>query len=537
MRKLAVLLVGMGLLLSMLGTAAAAAEKPPATVKPEEIAKITAAMPTQATAKPAKARKLLVFTLTKGFPHSSVPVAAAAFEIMGQKTGAFQATISNDPAVFTADNLKNYDAVMMDNTTGELFTDEASKKALIDFVKGGKGLGGSHAATDCFYKWAEFGEMMGGYFAGHPFRKISVKIDDPANPINAAFAGKGFEISDEIYTFKEPYSREKLHILLSIDWENAGLKGGTRQDNDYALAWIQEFGQGRVFYCAFGHDHQIFWNPVILKHYLDGIQYMLGDLKANATPTAKLNPAPAAARGPVLAPPPEKKETPKPAAAPAVNKAPRILNAPAAAEAGFGLKPDAQGWIMLFDGKNLDAWQKPAADKWKIVDGVMTWEKGCGDIWSKDKFGDFILDLEFKVTKGTNSGVFLRTADIKNWLHTGFEIQVMDSFGKTPGKHDCGALYDCLAPSINAEKATGEWNHYVITMKGNSLKIELNDKTILEADLNKWTEAHKNPDGSPNKFNIAYKDMAKEGVIGLQDHGAAVWYRNVKVKSLTAAAK
>jgi len=132
-------------------------------------------------------------------------------------------------------------------------------------------------------------------------RPPSVKLDDPRSPINAPFEGKGFEITDEIYTFKEPYSREKLRILLSIDWENSGeLKGANRPDNDYALSWIREYGRGRVFYCAFGHMEPVWWNPKILAHLLAGVQYALGDLKADATPSAALEGRLAPAPGPKL---------------------------------------------------------------------------------------------------------------------------------------------------------------------------------------------------------------------------------------------
>ena len=296
MRRLWVVSVLMALAAAVLTAGLQAAEK--ATVKDEEIQKITAAMPDKAYAKPAKPRQLLIFTLTKGFPHSSVPVAAKAFEIMGEKTGAWTSVTSDDVQMFAADKLKDFDAVMMDNTTGTLFTDEALKKSLLDFVKDGKGISGCHAATDCFYDWKEYGDMMGGYFKGHPFGHISVKLDDPESPINAMFGGNGFEIRDEIYTFREPYSREKLRILLSVDWEHANIGKGNRDDNDYALSWIREYGKGRVFYCAFGHEHAIFWNKPILQHYLAGIQYAMGDLKADATPSAKLHLAPA--RGPEL---------------------------------------------------------------------------------------------------------------------------------------------------------------------------------------------------------------------------------------------
>jgi len=206
----------------------------------------------------------------------------------------------------------------------------------------------------------------------------------------------------------------------------------------------------------------------------------------------------------------------------------------AAAPGALGGKQDAQGWITLFDGKDLSAWQTPPAEKWKIVDGVLTWEPKCGNLWTKEKFGNFVLDLEVKATKGTNSGVFLRSPEgEKNWLQGSFEIQVSSSFGeRKPNKHDMGALYDCLAPSVAAEKPIGQWNHMVISFKGNSLKITLNDKQIIDADLNHWTQASMNPDGTKNKFKTAYKDMAKVGHLGLQDHGTPVWYRNIKVKRL-----
>jgi type 1 glutamine amidotransferase len=505
----------------------AAEKKAPVEAKADEIAKVTEAMPTAPIVKPAKPRKLLVFNLTKGFPHSSVSIGGKAFEIMGQKTGAWETVITTDVSYFAPDKLKDFDAVVMNNTTGkDLITDPVQKQSLLDFVKGGKGIIGVHSATDAFYeKWPEYGEMMGGFFAGHPFRKITVKLDDPTSPLTAMFEGKGFEISDEIYTFKDPYSRDKLHLLMSIDWENQAVdkQKANRADNDYALSWIRDYGSGRVFYCGFGHDHPIFWNTTILKHYLAGIQYAMGDLKADATPSAKLKIEPA--RGPVQAPQAEKPKEPAKPAAPKVNKAPLVWKAPADAN---------DGWTVLFDGKNLDAWQKPAADKWKIVDGIMTWQKGCGNIWTKDKFGDFILDLEVKCEKGTNSGVFLRSVEgEKNWLQGSFEIQVAGTGGdRKPGKHDMGALYDCYAPTVAAEKPVGEWNRMVITFKGNSLKIVLNDKPIIDANLDDWKDAGMNPDGSKNKFKTAYKDMGKVGYLGLQDHGAPVQYRSVKIKSL-----
>jgi type 1 glutamine amidotransferase len=169
------------------------------------------------------------------------------------------------------------------------------KQALLDFVNGGKGLIGCHAATDCYYGWKEYGDLIGGYFTGHPYSAIVVRNDDPENPVNAAFEKKGFSITDEIYVFgprnPQPYSREKQRVLLSIDVPATQAKdakfdpkAGKREDADYAISWIKAQGQGRVFYCSFGHQDHIWTNPAVLRHYLDGIQWALGDLKADATP-------------------------------------------------------------------------------------------------------------------------------------------------------------------------------------------------------------------------------------------------------------
>ncbi len=265
----------------------------------EEIVKVEAAMPTKAPAQPKKARKLLVYSLAKGFVHDSIPLGGKTFEIMGRKTGAFEATVTCDPTVFTPEKLAEFDAVMMNNTTGDCLPAPEQRKALADFVKSGKGVAGIHSATDALYKCAEYGEMMGGYFNGHPFGQITVKLDDPTSPINAAFAGKGFDIADEIYTFRDPYSREKLHVLMSVDVKKSKKveevleKSGptkhykNRPDDDFALSWIHQYGQGRVFYCAFGHRHESFWNPTVLQHWLAGLQYVLGDLEADAAPSGK----------------------------------------------------------------------------------------------------------------------------------------------------------------------------------------------------------------------------------------------------------
>jgi len=273
-------------LLAALPTAARAQRE----LKPlsaEQIQKISEALPAKPTVKPAEPRKVLIFWRCGGFFHGSIRVGNVALKMLGEKTGAYEAVVSDDPNMFNPDSLKQFDALIFNNTT-RLQLNETQRQALLDFVQGGKGIVGIHAATDNFYDWPEGAAMMGGLFSGHPWHeKVGIKIDDPEHPVAAAFGKKGFYITDEIYQFREPYSRNELRVLASLDMSKTASKG-RRDDNDYAVTWVHAVGKGRVFYCSLGHRDEIFWNPVVLRHYLDGIQFALGDLKADATPSARL---------------------------------------------------------------------------------------------------------------------------------------------------------------------------------------------------------------------------------------------------------
>jgi len=148
-----------------------------------------------------------------------------------------------------------------------------------------------HAATDSFYDWPEGAAMLGGLFDGHPWGAggtWAFKLDEPNHALNRAWAGKGFKLRDEIYQFKAPYTRADRRVLVSLDLSDAatgGVKNGVkRTDKDFAVAWIKNQGQGRVFYCSLGHAENVFQDSGVLGFYLDGIQFALGDLKADANP-------------------------------------------------------------------------------------------------------------------------------------------------------------------------------------------------------------------------------------------------------------
>ncbi|MBN9318536.1 MAG: ThuA domain-containing protein [Caulobacterales bacterium] len=284
-------------------------------------------LPVTAKAKPKKARKLLIYSTARGYGHSSIPITAFAITELGKATGAWTADTSFSQADFTAENLAKYDVLVLNNTTGAFLDDAndaagtaARRKALLDFVRGGKGLVLTHAGGDTYHGtgvprpppgsppptgpqppqkslWPEFTKMVGGYFKFHWYypQPVTVKIDDPKSPINAPFNGRPFKIHDEIYTFSnDSYSRKNVHVLTSVDYskmsaedkakENPATK---RTDGDYALSWIRREGQGRVYYSVLGHSEHIYFIPNILQSITNGIQYAAGDLAADDSPSEK----------------------------------------------------------------------------------------------------------------------------------------------------------------------------------------------------------------------------------------------------------
>jgi type 1 glutamine amidotransferase len=292
------------ILLFLCGVSIAGAQQ----LAPEDQQRVDAALPAKAPAKPTKPRRMLVVTLAKVNDrvvrgHPSIPAANYALEQMGKRTGAFEAVFSNDIEMFRPDKIKQFDAVCFNNSQGVLWEDEELKQSLLDFVRGGHGLVGFHAAISTFVQhpvydqWPPFGRMLGGTEnGGHPWGPTDTytfKVDDPKSPLTAVFHGKGFEVTDEVNQLQEPALRERLHVLLSIDMDKSKPTHSVlpirQQDLDFPLTWIRNEDKGRVFCSAIGHVPNVFWNPSLLEHFLAGIQFALGDLKADATPSARLS--------------------------------------------------------------------------------------------------------------------------------------------------------------------------------------------------------------------------------------------------------
>ncbi len=295
--------LGAAVTAAALGTRAIAQTKPGDS---EQRQKIEAAIPAKAFAKPRKRRKLLIFDFNVNYGgHPSAKTANVALALMGQRTGAFETVISNDPSIFAHASLRQFDAVFFNNNVGNLFEDPGLRQSLVEFVYSGGGLMGVHGTSVAFTKWPgaiedwpEFGIMLGARGANHRAsdEHVFIKLDDPGHPVTQMFGNQGFDYRDEFFRVHEPYSRNRVRVLLSIDTTKTDMNQGPaygkleRPDNDCALAWVRQYGRGRVFYCGFAHNPSIFWDPKMLQFYLAATQFILGDLPGPTTPSAKLTP-------------------------------------------------------------------------------------------------------------------------------------------------------------------------------------------------------------------------------------------------------
>jgi len=457
---------------------------------PEEaVAKITAAAPQQATVKPAKPRKLLVFTegpaglvrrtdRTQYVAHKSSPYCAKALEVMGKRTGAYEAVVSHDPSMFAAQKLKAFDAVVIANAflEGKLFRCPgrdrkeyaARQKAVLEFVQGGRGLLGIHVAAAEALGCPKYNEMLGGIHRGHAWhahQAVPIKLDDAKHPLNAAFGGKGFTINDDIYELADPYARDRLRVLLSVDVSKApASETDYRYDGDYPVSWIKTHGRGRVFYTALGHNPATFCNSKFLRHLLDAVQFALGDLKADTSHGLPLRPN------------------------------------------VRGGAPATKGWTPLFDGKDLSAWKvsERQKDHWVVRDGVIRYSGRAPTLWTRDSFGDCALKVDWRMPRAGDSGVFMRgsgNGQVNIWTWA------MGS-GELWGQH---GVKGCR-PVKNADKPVGEWNTFIITMKGDRITVALNGQEVIS--------------------NLQTRGLPKAGAIGLQQHGDPLEFKAIYIKKL-----
>jgi uncharacterized protein len=273
-------------------------------IQPDQKGRVDAAVPRSAPARPKAPRRMLVTNLSirdgkpvRGSSAAAIPPGNYAIQRMGEVTGAYEAVFSDDIEMFRPANLEQFDAICFNNTLGVLFDDPGLRSSLLGFVESGKGFVGIHDAIATFVQhprydqWPEFGRMLGGTEnGGHPWNGelMTMKVEDPGNPINAAFDGGDFQIADQAFQLQEPVLRDRMHVLLSIDAEKTGparrILPVRKRDMDFPMSWIRRHGKGRVFYTGIGHGPEVFSTPRFLQHLLAGIQYALGDLAADDAP-------------------------------------------------------------------------------------------------------------------------------------------------------------------------------------------------------------------------------------------------------------
>ncbi|RMH01384.1 MAG: ThuA domain-containing protein [Planctomycetota bacterium] len=231
--------------------------------------------------EPAAPARLFVHVFSAGFEHGVAKpgpdgadsLVEAQWRAWDAADDRFEAVISREPPA----SLDGFDGVFL-YTTGELPWSDEQRAMLLDFVRGGGGLIGAHCATDTWYEWPEYGAMIGGYFAGHPWNEeVGVKVEVPDHPATRHL-GVSFRIADEIYQHKEPWDRSRLTVLLSLDPATTDMDkdGIYRADHDVAISWLRHEGAGRVFYTGLGHRPEVWRDERFRRHLVEGALWAMG---------------------------------------------------------------------------------------------------------------------------------------------------------------------------------------------------------------------------------------------------------------------
>ncbi|MEZ5399744.1 MAG: ThuA domain-containing protein [Bryobacteraceae bacterium] len=228
-------------------------------------------------------RRMLFLSHSAGFRHGSIPTARETLERIGARNG-IAVTASEDVSFLRPENLSQFDAVFF-FTSGELPIDGAQRAALLDFVRSGKGFGGAHSASDTLYTWPEYGELIGGYFDGHPWTHAArVEVEDPAHPATRTLP-VSFTLLEEFYQHRA-FDRSRVRVLMTLDTRTVDLRapGVNRTDEDFALAWCRPYGAGRVFYTALGHFDET-WRDARVETMLEGaVRYLAGIEEGDCSP-------------------------------------------------------------------------------------------------------------------------------------------------------------------------------------------------------------------------------------------------------------
>ncbi|WP_432088018.1 ThuA domain-containing protein [Streptomyces sp. bgisy095] len=379
----------------------------------------TAAEP-RAAADPAY--KVLVFSKTAGFRHSSITPGIAALRDLGTANN-FTVDATEDAQAFTAGNLGRYKAVVFLSTTGDVLN-ASQQTAFEQYVRSGGGYVGIHAAADTEYDWPFYEGLAGALFHSHPaVQSATVKIEDRAHDATAHL-GATWQRTDEWYNYRTN-PRATARVLASLD--ESSYSGGN-MSGDHPIAWCKGYEGGRAFYTGGGHTDESYADAAFRRHLLGGIRWAAGMTEADC-----------------------RAET---------------------------------GYTSLFDGSSTTGWRQAGPGGFTLADGTLTSQGGLGMLWysAKEFTGDYSLKLDWKAAGDDNSGVFIGfppSDDPWSAVNNGYEIQIdaTDAADRTTG-----AVYGFKSADVAARDAAlnppGEWNTYELRVTGERLEIFLNGARI-----------------------------------------------------------
>ncbi|MGA5124800.1 lectin [Streptomyces pseudogriseolus] len=397
-------------------------------VTPQGLTPQAAATPGTAPAAPRAAApaadpayRILVFSRTAGFRHSSIDEGVTALRDLGAANN-FTVDATEDPAAFTTANLARYRAVVFLSTTGDVLG-SAQESALEQYMRSGGGYVGVHAAADTEYDWPFYAGLAGALFQSHPaIQPATVEVEDRAHDATAHL-GATWQRTDEWYNYRTN-PRTTAHVLASLD--ESSYSGGS-MSGDHPIAWCKDYAGGRAFYTGGGHTEESYADPAFRRHLLGGIRWAAGVTHADCRP-----------------------ET---------------------------------GYTPLFDGTGTSGWKQAGPGGFTLNDGTLTSQGGMGLFrYDREITGDYSLKLDWKLHGDDNSGVFLgfpASDDPWSAVDNGYEIQIdaTDTADRTTG-----SVYGFQSADLAARDAAlnppGEWNTYELRVTGERLEIFLNGRRI-----------------------------------------------------------
>ncbi|MFI6027960.1 ThuA domain-containing protein [Amycolatopsis magusensis] len=364
--------------------------------------------------------KVLVFSKTAGFRHSSIPNGIQAIRDIGAANN-FTVEATEDAAAFSSTNLAQYRAVIFLLTTGDIL-DAGQQAAFESYVKSGGGYVGVHSASDTEYQWPFYGGMVGTYFHSHPaIQQATLRVEDRAHA-STAHLGDDWVRTDEWYNF-QTNPRADVRVLARLD--EGTYSGGNM--GDHPIAWCKTYQGGRSWYTGGGHTEQSYAEPAFRTHLLGGIRYAAGMTEADCRPE--------------------------------------------------------NGYTPLFDGADTNGWSQAGPGGFALANGTLTSFGGLGMLWySAKEFRSYSLKMDWKLAGDDNSGVFIGfppSSDPASAVNNGYEIQIdaTDTADRTTG-----SVYGFKSADIAARDAAlnppGEWNTYELLVEGEQLQVFLNGVRI-----------------------------------------------------------